>query len=89
MRNLLLGVLVTTCIVAAMFFLQYWRTSRDRLFAFFAVAFAAMAIDWFGHALPTSSGPLRAEDYLIRLFAFVVIIIAIVDKNRRPGRYRR
>jgi len=74
------------CVVIALFFFQYWRTSRDRLFAFFAVSFAAMAVDWLGHALIAPADPLRAEVYAVRLFAFVVIIVAIIDKNRQSRR---
>ncbi|HTV79928.1 MAG TPA: DUF5985 family protein [Steroidobacteraceae bacterium] len=89
MRDLLLGVLVTTCVIAALFFFQFWRSSRDRLFAFFSIAFSAMAVDWFVHVLAPPSDLARAEGYLIRLFAFAVIIVGIVDKNRRAGRERR
>ncbi len=75
------------CVVVALFFFQYWRTSRDRLFAFFAVAFAAMAFDWVGHAMAqTMATPNRPAIYLVRLIAFVVIIVAIIDKNRQSRR---
>lgn len=86
MRPFLWGVLTMACIVVALFFLQYWRTSRDRFFAFFSLAFAAMAVDWLAHAFVTLSDPFRAEVYLARLFAFVLIIVAIVDKNRQTRR---
>lgn len=86
MRSFLWGVLAMACVVAAMFFFQYWRMSRDRLFAYFSLAFAAMSVDWLGHALVASTDPARAEVYVIRLFAFVLIIVAIVDKNRQARR---
>ena len=87
MRIFISGVLTMACVVVALFFLQYWRTSRDRLFAFFAVAFAAMAVDWVGHAVvQTMATPNRPAIYLVRLFAFLVIIIAIIDKNRQSRR---
>lgn len=74
------------CVVVAIFFFDYWRTSRDRLFAYFTVAFAAMAVDWLGHALVAPEDPFRTEVYLVRLFAFVMILIAIIDKNRHSRR---
>ena len=87
MRPFISGVLTMACVVVALFFFQYWRTSRDRLFAYFAVAFGAMAFDWVGHAvLQTMANPGRFEIYVIRLFAFIVIIIAIIDKNRYSRR---
>ncbi len=86
MRVFLWGVLAMASLVVAMFFFHYWRTSRDRLFAYFSVAFGAMALEWVGHALVTLAEPVRAEIYVVRLFAFVVILIAIIDKNRQARR---
>ncbi|MGH8259791.1 MAG: DUF5985 family protein [Steroidobacteraceae bacterium] len=86
MRQFLWGVLAMACIVVAVFFLHYWRTSRDRLFAYFSLAFAAMALDWIGHALVPSADPFRAEVYVGRVVAFVLIIVAIIDKNRQARR---
>jgi len=88
MKTFLWGILTMSCAVAALFFFHYWRLSRDRLFAYFTVAFAAMGLDWLGHAfVPNPNDPLRPEVYALRLFAFIVILIAIIDKNR-PSRRR-
>ena len=86
MRTYLWGVLTMACVVASIFFFHYWRMSRDRLFAYFTVAFAAMALEWLGHALVTPTDPFRTGLYAVRLFAFVVILIAIIDKNRQSRR---
>lgn len=86
MRTYLWGVLTMACLVVATFFFHYWRTSRDRLFAYFAVAFTAMAIDWLGHAVLSETDPVRSDVYAVRLFAFVVILVAIIDKNRQARR---
>ena len=74
------------CAVVALFFFHYWRTSRDRLFAWFAVAFTAMAFDWLGHAVLSQDDPVRSDVYAVRLFAFVIILIGIIDKNRQARR---
>ena len=74
------------CAVAAAFFLRYWRTSGDRLFAFFSAAFAALGVEWLGEAVINRSPPGPQYLYLVRLLAFVLIIIGIVDKNRRERR---
>jgi uncharacterized protein DUF5985 len=66
--------------VAALLFLRFWRMSGDRLFGLFALAFAVIA----GNRIAITVIP-REQDtwiYTLRLVAFAVIIVAIVDKNR-------
>jgi ABC-type siderophore export system fused ATPase/permease subunit len=88
MRIFMWGVLAMASLVAALFFLRFWRESRDRLFAFFALAFAGLAANWTGLAIinqPTDE--VRQEyGYIVRLAAFVILLIGIVDKNRRSGK---
>ena len=73
------GFLMTGYAVASLFFLRFWRQSRERLFAWFAAAFAILAVQRLVLSLSIEqSAPL----YLLRLAAFAMIIIAIVDKNR-------
>ena len=84
MRAFVLGVLASLCAVTALFFLRYWRASGDRLFGFFAVGFLALAMEWLAHAL--FDAHLRQDIYLVRLLAFGIIILGIVDKNRRSSR---
>jgi hypothetical protein len=67
---------------AGMFFFRFWRETRDRLFVLFAVAFWAMAVNWAGLAATGAQDEARTYFYLVRLVAFVVIIVAVVDKNR-------
>lgn len=80
------GALSMACATAALFFLRYWVSTRDRLFAFFAVAFAVFGLNWVSLAFIDPGAELRHTLYLLRLLAFVLIIVAIVDKNRRSGR---
>jgi hypothetical protein len=65
-------------------FLKFWSRTHDRLFLIFAIAFWIMALERVVLAYINSTG--RAEDhsmvYLIRLCAFLLIISAIIDKNR-------
>jgi hypothetical protein len=68
------------------FFLNFWRKSTDRLFLIFAVSFWLMTLErgiliWY---LPTSQqAESAAPVYFLRLLAFVMILFAIWDKNRR------
>lgn len=84
-HEFLFGALTMLSFTVGLFFLRYWRSSSDRFFAFFAIAFWALGANW---ALMVGRDP---EDeylpyfYLLRLFAFLVIVAAIVDKNRRSS----
>ena len=85
MREILYGILVAECLVVALFFLRFWRQSRDRLFLYFAAAFAILAPNWFLLVYVPPENEARALVYLFRLVSFSLIIIAIVDKNRSKG----
>lgn len=83
MRQFIWGMLTTESAVAALFFLQFWRVSGDRLFLYFALAFAAMTANWIGLSAVDPAFELRHYLFLSRLLAFLLIIAGIVDKNRR------
>jgi membrane-associated PAP2 superfamily phosphatase len=79
------GMLTMGYAVVALFFLKFWRQTRDRLFAFFALAFGLLMVQRFALAL----GGARVDAvwyYLLRLLAFLVIAFAIMDKNRVTDR---
>lgn len=76
--EVLSGVLVMGYAVAGLFFLRFWRDTRDRLFGFFAVAFFLLSAQ---RILVATSESLPV--YGIRLVAFVLILWAIIDKNRK------
>lgn len=84
----LCGAASALAAVAGVFFVRYWRESRDRFFAIWAVAFALMAAQWAVSAT-TITAELEYEVYLLRLAAFVLIAGAIVDKNRGGAGGRR
>jgi hypothetical protein len=67
----------------AVCFLRFWRTTRDRLFAFFSVAFLLMGLSWTVLTVARPAGEPRHLIYLVRLAAFVIIAVAILDKNRK------
>ena len=79
-HDFMLGVIAMGFLVAAVFFLRFWRETRDRLFAFFAAAFLLMAVM---RPLLGNGQPDNLAFYLIRLVAYVIIIIGILDKNLR------
>jgi hypothetical protein len=82
MTQMLQGALVMASFVVGLFFLRFWRETRDRLFLMFALAFWVLAANWLGLGL-TEEAETRTFFYVLRLIAFALIIIAIVDKNRK------
>ncbi len=86
MNPILGGALTLACALASLFFLRFWRDSRDRLFLFFSFAFVAMAANWLVLARAPHLPETAAGAFLPRLVAFLLIIAGIIDKNRRSGR---
>ena len=83
MMNLLSGMLVAGYSVAALYFLKFWTTSRDRLFALFSAAFFLLALQRLLLAVTRVYLEQQYGLYTLRLIAFLLIIFAIVDKNRK------
>lgn len=83
MVQVISGALVAGYLVAALFFLRFRRDTGDRLFLAFAVAFALLATQRLALALVPSSERSDTLIYGLRLLAFVLILAAIVDKNRK------
>jgi Family of unknown function (DUF5985) len=82
-KQFLWDMLTMAHLVAALLLLRFWRISRDRLFLFLAGAFATLALNWIGLALIDPALDLQHYAFLMRLFAFMLLIVGIVDKNRR------
>lgn len=83
MNQFLSGATMSAFVVAAMFFLKAWRTTRDRLFFLFAIAFWLMAAERVAFSVLRLVGEQELKVYVIRLVAFTILAIAILDKNRR------
>jgi len=78
----LYGVAACASVTSAVMFLRYWRDLDDRLFLWFALAFAMFALNWTAIALLHPCDDVRHWYYVIRLAGFALILAAIVDKNR-------
>jgi hypothetical protein len=68
--------------VCAVFFLQFWRRTREELFLAFSLAFLLLGIGQTVLALGNIPTEERGSLYLLRLAAFLLILIAIYRKNR-------
>jgi len=82
----LAGALTACYLVAALFFLRFWRETRDRLFMFFAGSFALLALQRVALAWAMVNRRDTTLYYVLRLAAFVAILIGILDKNRTAAR---
>ncbi|HET7132664.1 MAG TPA: DUF5985 family protein [Gammaproteobacteria bacterium] len=75
------GAVTLGYLVAAMFFMRFWRKTADRLFLAFAIAFGLLAVNQ-GFAIFLDAGDeTTAFAYGLRVLGFVLILAAIVDKN--------
>lgn len=79
---LISGVLAAGYAVAALFFLRFYRDTRDRLFLYFAVAFAMLTIQRITIPWAAQHEQGTTIFYMMRLAAFLIILAAIIDKNR-------
>jgi hypothetical protein len=71
--------------VCALFFFRFWRRTADRFFFFFGLSFLTMGLEKVASLFVDP----RIEDqspmfYLVRLASFLLILYAVLEKNRRP-----
>lgn len=77
----LLGVITAASWTASLFFVKFWRKSRDSFFLAFAAFFLAEGAIRFAllfYAKPNEGSPWV---YALRLIALILILSAIVRKN--------
>ena len=83
MKPFLSGAIAMACLAIALFFLRFWRRTSDRLFLIFSAAFVLMMTERIILVTIGSSHEFAPYVYVVRLLAFLLIIVAIVDKNRK------
>lgn len=77
----LLGVIASASLTAGVFFVRFWKRTRDRLFLAFAVFFLVEAINrivLLSFERPNEGSPWI---YIIRLLALIILLAAILEKN--------
>lgn len=79
----MLGALIAMSAIAAVFFLRYWRTTREQFFLWFAGAFATLGMSWALLAYDAAASEHTFYVYAIRMLGFGQILTAILLKNRR------
>ena len=83
MQDFLLGATAMACWIIMLFFLRFWRKTGDRLFGMFAVAFLLLGFTRFGLVMANEQSEVPTYLYWVRLAAYLMIVVAIIDKNRR------
>lgn len=81
MTDMLTGAIAMASTVIALFFLRFWRSTRDRFFMYFALSFGIEGAHRVYSALTYQDAEDSPLHYLVRLLAYGLIIWAILEKN--------
>jgi hypothetical protein len=81
-EGFLLGVIVTAAATAGAFFMRFWLKTRDPLFLAFSASFLIEAANRIRFLWLENPNEGAAGIYLVRLVSYLLILIAIVNKNR-------
>ena len=76
------GALLMGNAVAALFFAKFWRRTGAPVFAWFAVAFVLLALQRLTLVALAGTPGAMPWSYLVRLLAFVLILVGIAAQNR-------
>ncbi|KQT07614.1 DUF5985 family protein [Ramlibacter sp. Leaf400] len=82
MNQMLMGGIVVASFVAGLFFFRFWRSTRDTFFLYFALSFWIEAANRIALGLTVAS-ELEPVFYLVRVIAYGLIVVAILQKNRK------
>lgn len=80
-EGFLLGVVATASVTAGLFFLKFWRDTRDSFFLAFAAAFIIEGLNRCGVLLLERPNEGSPGIYVVRLVSFLLILWAILKKN--------
>ena len=86
LQQFLAGAIWMGYFVVGLFFLKFWRRTHDPLFLTFAIAFWILGGIRLALSMLADENELRNFLYLARLGAFILILWAIIRKNREGRR---
>jgi hypothetical protein len=81
MIDFLAGTVTFAYVISGFYFLRFWRRTSDRLFLNFAAAFALLALNQIVMSFLGDQDERTTFAFILRILAFVLILVAIVDKN--------
>jgi uncharacterized membrane protein HdeD (DUF308 family) len=85
-EGFLLGIIVTCSLAAGAFFVKFWRRTHDLLFLAFAISFIVEGLNRIAFLWIDKPNEGSPTIYVVRLLAFLLILAAIVWKNRKHNR---
>ena len=81
----LLGYIAALSAVATVFFLRYWKETRDSLFFAFAAFFAIQGSTRIVDLSSPSPNLIVGWIYILRLLAVLIVVAAILRRNTRQA----
>ena len=81
LEGFLLGIIATASVTAGVFFLKFWKQTRDSLFLAFGLAFVVEGLNRCAVLLLAKPSEGNPYIYIVRLLAFLLILGAILQKN--------
>jgi len=80
-EGFLLGMIATMSLTAGVFFLKFWKATRDTFFLSFGAAFIIEGLNRAAILLIPRPNEGNMWIYSVRLFTYALILAAILKKN--------
>ena len=82
LAHILLGAVIMGDVLAALFFVRFWKMTGDRFFLLFSGSFLAIAVSRLVVDENMPPFGMEALGYSIRILSYLFIIAGILYKNR-------
>jgi hypothetical protein len=82
LRTFINGAITALHWVIAVFFFRFWHRTKAKLFLAFAIAFGILGLERLAVLENVLLDARNPYTYILRLFAFSVIMIAVIYENR-------
>jgi len=79
--DLVTGMIAMASLIIGLFFLRFWRNTKDRFFLYFALSFGIEGVHRIVTTLTYDEHEESPLHYLVRLLAYGLILWAILEKN--------
>lgn len=83
MNEFLNGITFMGAITSSMFFFKFWKSTKDKFFLMFSISFFILALNRVALTYLDIGDENKLLFYVLRALAFILIIFAIVGKNRK------
>jgi hypothetical protein len=78
---ILVGAIAMASMTTGVFFLRFWKMTKDRFFLFFAASFLIEGVNRFFLGFMNDPSDDSIIYYMVRLLSYSLILIAVIDKN--------